>query len=421
MDASPQQLDYVLHLLPLAGRDRRACALVSKSWRSSTDAAWAASGISVRDDATNVLLQPRWDGLVRLRVWGPGDPSQRTPFHGLPRALPRLWRLDLSRVQLATTPGIFGNVFRQAPRLRHVELRVQMWARTYPHDLRAARSLLLTGADRLEHVALRGEGIVIYPAEPYVCKKDDAFVAAQESRSWLPVVMPRLTSYTNTGKQFCMLAVDAPLQEATIEEPDAGPWLVQRLGPACAGLRRLTWIVPRPSWRAAYPMLSVAQRFYRLERLDLSVRMLSNPVSIEAVLTALDSLPRSLRWLKLTLDQYLWPCGPCDWRKDSLAHLTRLEHVELWAGYATRGFEDAFGLLGARPATSAVVASANAHFPVVSDEDSDADADSVDDLEVCLDLLRRRAREALDRLPGVRFTTHNLPLDGVAHPRLAVQ
>ncbi len=414
-------LSAVLALLPLAPQDRRACALVSTSWKAGMDAAWAHRGISVRDNATNVLLQERWNHLVALHVWGPAAPADRTPFHGLPAKLPALWKLSLRRVQLAAMPGVFANVFRQAPRLRHVDLRIQMWAATYPNDLRNVRSLLLAGAAQLEYVALRGEGLVIYPTEPYVCRRDDAFFAAQESRSWLPVAMPHLHTYVNTGKNFSMLAVDAPLREATIEEPDAGVWLAQRLGPTCTGLRTLTWIVPQPSWRTAFPMLSVAQRFTRLLELNLTVRVLSSPKNLELVLDSLTSLPQSLQRLRLKLEQSFWPYGPCDWRKDTLAHLRSLRHLELWVGYATCGFEDAFGLLGAAPDT-AVVGAVHADFPEIDDA-SESDADDADPgpcMEMSRDRLQQCVRAVFERLPGLHLTTRNL-LVCMRHPRLCVK
>lgn len=411
-----------LSLVPLSAADRRAASLVCKDWRDAINQTWAEDGISVRDNATSVLMQARWDGLGRLRIYGPGDPRERTPLHGLPRELPRLWHLHLRRVSLAIAPGLWASVFRQAPSLRSVDLELQMYVNNYAGNLTHARSLLIQGAERLESAALRGHGLVVYPTGVV---QDSAFYAAQECRSWPPVYMDRLKTFVNTGRQFACLAVDSwQLRHAEIEEPDSGSWILGRMGRGCGGMTTLKWSVPTPISAAAFPMFALVERFQRLRDLDVTFRNVKN---LGAVLDSLGAVPHRLQTLAVYVE-INWPCDVCDWDKTPLRHLTQLRALDLRVTYATRGFETAFGLLGAPDSVQeATLGAKHSLFPcITTDADSDADTDADDDTDdtddedmlypVSSEMNPRVARALLERRT-CRVVTENLPVT-LKHDRL---
>lgn len=426
MGVSQDQLAWALTLVPLSSRDRRAASLVCTAWRDAINASWAYSGIAVRDNAVaDLLLQPRWDALGRLTVYAPGDPRLRTTFTGLPREMAALWHLHLRRVTLPAVLGgagsMWAEVLRQAPKLRSVDLELQMYMTNYGLYLGHARALMVVGSDTLEAVALRGTGLVVYPLGLAAMETDAAFFAAQQARGWPVVVMPFLKTYVNTGRQFASLAVDAyRLRTAEIEEPDAGDWILGRLGPGCRGLRTLTWSVPVP-YTGAFPMFcGVVQRFPALRDLSLTFRGVNLPANLGVALASLSALPHGLQRLAVDVD-VRWPFGPVDWDRGPLAHLADLRDLSLRVSYATKGFEGALDLLGAPAGVQRVtVGVRHACFPRRDDSDnSDSDSDEFEGLDMrSWDIDPRVARALADR-PACHVTVENLPVT-LCHPRLTI-
>jgi hypothetical protein len=436
---STDKLAWALTLVPLGARDRRAASLVCRTWRDAIDASWAYSGLAVRDNAVaELLMQPRWDALGRLTVYAPGDPRLRTAFAGLPRDMPALWHLHLRRVSLPCPAGgggvwaeelgqLWASVLARAPRLRSVDLELQMYMTNYGLYLNHARALLAQGADQLESVALRGAGLVVYPMGVPAMETDAAFFAAQEARAWPAVCMPALKTYVNTGRQFASLAVNAyRLRIAEIEEPDAGEWIMERM--VCPGLRDLTWSVPGPYGAAgAYPMFSgIVQRFQSLRALSMTFRRVRTPRDLGIALDSLTALPPGLERLDINMD-VPYPHGwDWDWDRSPLAHLASLRDLAIRVSYATKSFETAFGLLGAPAGVErATVGARHSVFPQPDvdpetdpDDPGDTDDDSDDDDLKSWDVNPRVARLLTER-PACHVTVEKLPVT-LDVPRLTV-
>jgi hypothetical protein len=401
----------VLWLLPLSVAERRAASLVCSGWKAAIDDAWADEGITVDDAALDVLLQPRWQRLTRLRVRGHPNPAHRVPFDSLPVELPRLWHLCLDDVKTPLFPGMFTGVFRRAPSLRSLDMVAHMYLPNYAQTLRHARCMLISGARALEHAALRGRGLVMYPSmELGGAAAVTAMVTVRHALDWPPVLMPRLRSFTNTGKQFSAVVVDAPLHTAEIEEPDEGPWIAYRLGVACDGLRRLTWTVPAPpSPASSWPQLAAVQRFDRLQTLVLHVCNVRTATVASRVLASLAGLPHGLRRLAVRLD-IPWPFGRVDWGGRPLAHLRHLVALDLEVPFAATGLEAAMpDFLGA-PSTLAAASLAVTYGHECDDTADDDDTNDADDgADTRREHLAATVAACIHVRPALRLALRGLP------------
>ncbi len=325
---------HVLALLPLPQKDLLAVRAVSQGCRLAAETVLAQTGIALRlatnAEALRVLHSPRWRQLRALTLRGIslrllcvlGTP----PVPALPAPhLPRLASLDVAYVQL---PLGFLGAF---PALQSLKLTADFFVSTYADALALAREALQL-APRLRTLDFVGKGVTLLSHHLH----DSPLRHDVEALRDLVLESNTLARLGLRGGQVAGLArVDAPLEEATIDEGGGGPrTTLEAASPRVhAHLKNLTWTTSSNALPALRPCAALA-------RLDVDVRVDPRTNPADAVRALGLALPGgSLRRLRVALDY-----GYVDadslvvrWPGDALAHLRNLQDLYVEVSFPPRG------------------------------------------------------------------------------------
>ena len=343
MDDLPAEVFVHLHkYLTRADLVRLACTC--RRLYDVVTSLWCYAGISLRQtSARDVLVHPKWQKLRKLRIWALWfPPDQIHMWQTFPSPLPCLEELELDRAVHPNAPweAVLGAV--PALRTLHVTTRLGI---TTSDALNSLVGLVRVAAPRVETLSVRCEGMVLYPdSYSYRVFSDDPLVDAVKAiYAASTVSSTTLRTYSNTGKQACVLAVDAPLHTLELEEGEQGPEALARIGHTCdASVRSLTL-------RAAsdrLPQSGVRSRFTGVEHFSLAVERVRDLGVLCAWLRA--EVPVTTTHLALDLDMHWFlPDEAVRWPL-CLHGLERLETLDVTLSTAPLGSSDLVrNLLGA--------------------------------------------------------------------------
>lgn len=410
-------------LLPLGKTAWATLACASRSMRDLVAHVRCLQGATVREQWIFALQHPRYEQMTTLRVLAPSQPYTARPSPvPVPRQMPSLRALHLKHCR-PCDERFWAVVVDRAPRLQELVVSPMFFGANYASVLRSCVGMLrqaerLGGLTRLE---VRGDGMANV-------HRRDAALAVQEMRDMDVVRFPLLHRLVITGQQF-FPAMDAPLRDATFEEPNqVGVRMVDRVG-RFDQLRRL-------SWRVAPSHLPVPGRFDGLENLQLRVRRIRCESEFDSVMSDLAHLPTTLKALDLHLDfQSMSGEDPAlSYERRPLQALHRLERLAVRVPFPTQGFGALVsGLLGAPPgalrdATIEALGGPADRLRNVLDvmlgDDADPESEDVlqleeeiEALEVACRLRTEDVHAALSNFQGTMFVLRGMP-DVPCHARI---
>ena len=268
-------------------------ALTSRTMYGLVLRAWCIGGITLSQHRAHKILEgsPYLTAnleCLRLRNYC----RYEVPWTAFAHPLPKLRSLVLERPSPCDTP--WSDVLATLlPSLKQLVVRSTIRPVGMTRVMSFVREVVTASAPVVEvlrvycHAASSGHGRL-------------EGVCLSLSATWnAPIVVSKtLTQYYNIGQQSAGFGVDAPLTEAILEESDAGPHTLPRIGPTChLTLRRLAVSFP-----LARPPENVRSRFPNVDSCYFEVRGIE-PSAMQNVWNWLhDELPMGTTQLTLKLD-----------------------------------------------------------------------------------------------------------------------
>lgn len=426
----------VVSCLPLDRASLAALSCVSRGMRDLVACVRCNRGMAISEARVHMLNHPRYATMTALSIVGPCQPHTSSPSPiPVPRPMPFLHTLRLHHCRPRTT-DFWEVVVRRAPMLSRIAVHPVFSCANYADVLHTCAAMLraLARLEMLTSLEVSGQGTAMWGRgwhSPHTVM-GQAFAVSRAIAGMDSIAFRHLRELTLTGQQF-LPAVDAPLHEATIEEPTCPDVrAVDRLGPRARCLRHLTWHVP-------VHHLPLPPCFARLERLDVRINDIRSESAFDRSLRAMSGLPASLVHLAVSWD-FESLCGEdplLAYTPAHLGHLVLLEAMDLCVSFPTRECGALVrGLLGA-PASvkSASICALGGPadrlkrvLEVMCEDGADPESDDVTDVEDEIALLEHGARlhpvdieHALAEFPKTHFALRGFPTDFArAHPRMSI-
>lgn len=341
---------HLFQKLPLTTRDVATLSRVNTTLAAMCTAWWCENGISLRQTAAHdVLSQPRWHALRKLRVWAHWFPED----HGLSwvsftSPLSSLRELVLDRALHPLAP--WADVLDQVPVLDTLDITTRLGATSH-REVRALGDVIRSAAPRVTTLRVHCEGVVFYPKEMF---QRHAVCAAVKTLYGIGVVeSDTLRTYRNTGKQACSVPVNAPLTELCVEEGDAGPCALDRVGARCNETLRTLAITASSSRLPG----GVRARFPNVTTTHITIEPVRATRFSEVSQWLAREIPSHTRTLTLDLDLYWFlPDIWMVWEETTFASLPYLETVTIVCSHAPMGTSGVLRVLhSASPTLRAVL------------------------------------------------------------------
>lgn len=335
--------------LQLSQQDAARVAKASKAMNRLVTAAWCESGITVGQiHAAGLLRQDdgaRWKPLRKLTIWAHWLPADQIlgwkPHEGL---LPCLQELVLNRAMHPLRP--WHQVILTMPALQILEINTRFGSRSAT-TIKSLQDLVRAAAPQLKKLKLHCEGVVIYP-KPFLV--EETCVAIRSLWDASCITSETLQIYHNTGKQAACLPVNAPLKELVLEEGDAGPEALVRIGSACnltLETLKLTGLAERMpgNVRQRFPMIrDFSVKFERIRRIEDVMHWLC------------EEIPAGTKRLRLEFDFYWFlPDEWVAWERGIFSSLAHLEELEIHCSHAALGTSNIVKCLDEAPHSLRVV------------------------------------------------------------------
>lgn len=336
---------HILDALPLSDQDLCSLSLVSRALRDSVAAVRCIRGISIDQRHITCLLHDRYTNMTRLTIRGK---TAQAPHVLVPRHAPWLTTLVMRPGWMPDDPKVWATVFHNAPRLTSLKLHPNFHWDNYANDLLTLARVASLGAGQLTHLHFEGSrpNRLRYMAPGCMTAREQDIIPAIVALCTAePIHLPHLRTLSISGGQ-AFLAVDAPLVDATIEEPkDAtkGWCTVPRLGAtARATLETLSWTVPAGLRASLFA-------FEKLRCLKVYIEDIHTARDFELELEALSCLPSGLVDLTVGLgfDTLMGKDAELRFDVEPLSHLRNLKDIWVVVSFPTPGSTDLVrGLLG---------------------------------------------------------------------------
>lgn len=419
----------------LGARDLGRLAACCTSLRHVAQDALCRRGVEVWDrQLAAVAESAAYARLERLTVRGVprryhSGPVPSPPLNPEWFAFAHLKKLTLWHCRFPGGGPFWKRVLEACPALEDVTVITDFFLGNYAADVDHYVDLVTLGAGRLKRLDIEGSWLLFTPAS--ATSQGDIHRAVARAHA-APCVPSDTLEFYRSSCQQAPMAVDSPrLMRAVVVEPNEGPLLVSRMGPATkSACRHLEWTA---SWRV-FDARALAP-FRNLETLDVRVEA-STVTRINRCINSLYHLPPTLRRLSLRLDNWLmtYEESAICWGRP-LAHLEALTTLEIRMRAPPSTVADVLaGWLGAGTGVRTIVV----EFEETSDhefemeiarlleEEADPDADEIREIR---DLWEEAARPVdpsrllawLDAHPACEVTVRNMPtLERAApvHPRL---